>query len=97
MANVRATFDFKGKCDQCESDLWPHTNLVNDEYYKCAIRSAIFREIVRRKDNAYVAHIIVKATCSNIPAHFMDRFMEQVANAGRRENAEQWDKEGPRV
>ena len=63
---LHETFDKEGKCDRCNSSLSPHTCTIDNDYFKCVIRSAIFREIVRWKDNAYVAHIIVKDTCNNI-------------------------------
>ncbi len=88
-ANSKAPFDKEGECDRCEKDFTPHTSIIDDEYFKCAIRSALFRD--------YVAHSVVKATCSHIPLRFMDRFMEEVARAGRCESAEPWDQEGPRV
>ncbi len=88
-ANSKAPFDKEGECDRCEKDVTPHTSIIDNEYFKCAIRSALFRD--------YVAHSIVKATCIHIPLRFMDRFMEEVARAGRCESAEPWDQEGPRV
>ena len=99
VANQNASFDRKGDCDQCgEALIAPmRSSFMPDEYYKCAIRSAIFREIMRRKDNAYIAHSIVRATCSHVPLEFMERFMEEVAESGRSPDSEQWDKEGPRV
>ena len=96
-ANGKAPFDKEGTCDRCDKKLSLHSCLMDDEYFKCYIRSGLFREIVRRKDNAYVAHGIVKTTCFNIPLSFMHRFMEEVAKAGRCEDAEPWDREGPRV
>ncbi len=57
----------------------------------------IFTEVLRRRNNAYVAHSIVKCTVPNIPLDFMKRFMAEVAGKGRLESAKAWDKEGPRV
>jgi hypothetical protein len=97
-ANRKAPFDKNGECEKCGEALHSiRSSLTKDNYYKCAIRAAIFRDILRRKDNAYVAHSIVKATCSHVPLEFMSRFMEEVAEAGRNPKSEPWDREGPRV
>ena len=68
-----------------------------DNYYKCAISNAIFTEILRRRNNAYVAHNIARCTIPNIPLDFMKRFMAEVARKGRLDSALAWDKEEPRV
>ena len=82
VTNGKTPFDKKGKCDRFTTSLSTHTCTIDDDYL------TILWEIVRRKDNAYVAHSIVKATCNNIPMRCMERFMEEVAKVGRRENAE---------
>ena len=55
----------------------------SDNYYRCAIRNSIFTEALRRKNNAYVAHSIVRCTVPHIPLSFMKRFMAEVAAKGR--------------
>jgi hypothetical protein len=62
------------------------------------MRSAIFTEALRRRNNASVAHIIGKYTVPHIPLSFMKRFTKEVGAKGRLpETNEPWDKEGPRV
>ena len=77
--NRAAPFDADSECGCCGGDLEPQTNVIEDEYFKCAIRSAIFRaEILRKKSNAYVAHSISTVTVHNVPSEFMERFMAEV-------------------
>ena len=70
---------------------------MSDKYYKCAIRHAIFTEVLRRLNNAYVAQFIAKTTVSQISLSSMRRIMKEVAEKGRLERAKPWDKEGPRI
>jgi hypothetical protein len=73
-------------------------SITNDNYYRCAIKSVIFTEGLRRKKNAYVAHNIEKCTVPHIPLSFMKRFMKEMAAKGRLlETVEPWDMDGPRV
>ena len=95
--NQAAPFDADGECGHCGGDMKPQSTLIEDEYFKCALRSAIYKEILRKRSNAYVAHSIVTATVDNVPLPFMERFMGEVAEKGRREKAKPWDKEGPRI
>ena len=79
-----ATFEPDGECKVCgNKDLEPNATLTTDEYYKTAIRYAIFDQILRRKDNKYTSFSSVSAQAFNIPLDFMERFMEEVADWGR--------------
>ena len=95
--NKKAPCDPEGECNQCKEKLAVNGSIMSDTYYKCAIRNAIFTEVLRRRNNAYVAHSIGKAIVSHIPLSFMLRFIKEVAEKGRLERARPWDKEGPRV
>ena len=79
----KAPFDPEGECEQCKGQLDIDQSIINDNYYRCAIRSAIFTEALRRRNNAYVAHNIVKCTVPHIPLSFMKRFMKEVGAKGR--------------
>jgi len=96
-ASRKAPFDPAGECELCKGQLEIDQNISSDNYYRCAIRSAIFTEALRRRNNAYVAHSIIKCTITHIPLSFMTRFMNEVAEKGRLPESEPWDKEGPRV
>ncbi len=94
----KVPFDTEGECEQCKGQLDIDKSITNDNYYRCAIGSAIFTEALRRRNNAYVAHSIVKCTTPHIPLSFMKRCIKEVDAKGRlSEKAEPWDKEGPRV
>ncbi len=95
--NRTAPFDPEGACVKCKGDLEPNLSIMPDNYYKCVIRNAIFTEVLRRRNNAYVAHNIVRCTIPNILLDFMKRFMAEVAGKGRMDSALAWDKEEPRV
>ena len=96
--NQKAPFDPTGECEQCKGDLIVDQSITSDNYNRCAIRSAIFKEAMRRRNNAYVAHSIVRCTVPHIPLSFMKRFMKEVGTKGRLlETTKPWDKEGPRV
>ncbi len=95
--NRKAPFDSEGVGVKCKGDREPNQSIMSDNYYKCAIKNAIFTEVLRRRNNAYVAHNIVRCTIPNIPLDFMRRFMSEVAGKGRLDSAKAWDKEGPRT
>ncbi len=93
-----APFDPESECGECKGQLDIDQSITNYNHYRCVIKSAIFKEAMRRKNNAYVAHIIVNCTVPHIPPSFMKRLMKEVAAKGRLpETTEPWDKEGPRV
>ncbi len=83
----KAPFD----AEKWKGDLEPDQSIMPDDYYKCALRHAIFTEVLRRRN---VAHSIVRSTVPHIPLDFMKRLM---AAKGRHVSAKAWDKEGPRV
>jgi len=58
--NRKAPFDAEGACKKCKGDWEPDQSIMPDNYYKCAIRHAIFTEVLSRRKNAYVAHIVVR-------------------------------------
>ncbi len=95
--NKMAPCDPEGECSKYKEKLVINESITLDTYYKCAIRNAIFTEVLRRRSNAYVAHSITRDIVSHITLSFMLRFMEEVAEKGRLERAKPWDKEGPRV
>jgi len=97
-ANKKAHFDKAGECEKC-GELFKLTrnSLIRDIYYKCEIRAAMFRDVLRRKKNAYVAHNIVKATCGHVSLEFMNHFVEEVTEEERKHEAESCGKDDPRV
>ena len=90
-----ASCDPECECTRCKEKLAANQSIMSDVYYK--VKNAIFTEVLRRRNNAYVAHSIVKAIVSIIPLTFMNRFMEEVVEKGVLVRAKLGDKEGPRV
>jgi len=95
--NKIAPCDPEGECSKCKEKLAINESITSVKYCKCAIRNAIYTEVLRRRSNAYVAHSIARDAVSHIPLSFMLRFMEEVDEKGRLEMAKPWDKKGPRV
>ncbi len=93
----KAPFDPDGSCAKCKRIMAPRQSIMPDIYYKCALVHAIFTEVMRRRNNAYAAHGIVKCTIPNIPLDFMKRFMAEGAGKGRLESSRAYDKEGLHV
>ena len=84
--NRTLPFDPEGACEKCKGVLEPNQSIMPDNYNKYAIRHAIFTEVLRRRNNAYVAHNIVRCTIHNIPLDFRKSYMVKVASKGRLES-----------
>ena len=92
-----APCDEDGACENCREDLNTKFFLTSYDYYKAVIGEALLRELDKNKSgNAYISHSAVTVKIQNVPLEFMTYFMEVVRTAGR-DNAELWDREGPRV
>jgi hypothetical protein len=76
-------FNPESECEKCKGQLDIDINITGDNYYRCAIKSAIFPDALRRRNNAYVAHNIVKFAVFHIPLSFMKRVIKQVGAKGQ--------------
>ena len=72
--NRKDPFEAESACEKCKGDLEPNQSRMLDNDYQCALRHAIFMEVLRRRNDAYVAHIIVRCTVAHVPLCFMRRF-----------------------
>ena len=86
-----------GTCENCRDDLNAKFYMTSYAYYKAIIGEALLRELDKNKNgNAYISRSAVTVKVHNVPLDFMKQFMEDVRKEGR-DNAEPWDREGPRV
>ena len=85
--NQTAPLNPEGACEKCKGVLEIDQSIMPDNYYKCALRYAISKEVLRRRNNAYVAHNILMCTIPHIPLDFIKRCMAEVASKGRLESA----------
>ena len=93
----KAPFNRGAACKKRKGVVEPNQSIMPDNYYKGAPMHALFTEVLRCRNDAYVAHNIIRCTIPNIPLNFTKRFMAHVASKDRLESAKALDKEGPRV
>ena len=90
-------FDKNGLCDHCDNRLDASFTVMPCNYYPRALRTLLYKEVAKRHGTEYVSMALITVHGPHIPLSFMLSYMEEVSEAGRREDSPPWDQEGPRT
>ena len=71
------------ECEQCDHLLGDTFNMIPDAYFARAVRSALYKEALRKGAADYVPRSCISVTVNNIPKAFMVRFVEEASEASR--------------
>lgn len=89
-------YDSDGTCDKCDAPLGRFVAMCSADMFIAQCRRSIFKDVIRKREAAYVAQSLVSLTVPNFPISALQHWMGQVQLAGQ-QSASQWDKEAPRT